>query len=83
MMSPSGFPLKLSFYQSVADIQVHYGREYDINTYSPNSEKTRLFKKRTWVAFIIMNISELDKGNGELYMLHGNLIITRVYLRFS
>ena len=41
MMSPSGFPLKLSFYQSIQDFQVHYGTEYDINTYSPNSDKTR------------------------------------------
>jgi len=31
---------------------------------------------------MIVSISELDKGNGELYMQHGNLDITMVYLRF-
>ena len=45
--------------------------------------KTRLFRKHNWVAFVIANISELEKGNGELYMVHGNLNITMVYLRFS
>ena len=44
---------------------------------------TRRFTKRNWVAFMIVNISELDKGNGELYMTHGNLHITMVYLRYS
>ena len=42
--------------------------------------KTRRFTKRNWVAFMIVNISELKKGNGELYMAHGNLNITMVYL---
>lgn len=32
--------------------------------------------------FMIVNISKLKKGIGELYMLHGNLDITMVYLRF-
>ena len=32
---------------------------------------------------MIVNISELEKGNGELYIVHGNLNITKVYLRFS
>ena len=32
---------------------------------------------------LVINISELGKGNGELYMVHGNLNITVVYLRFS
>jgi len=32
---------------------------------------------------MIVNISELEKGNGKLYMLHGNLDVTMVYLRFS
>ena len=36
---------------------------------------TRRFRKRNWVAFMIVNISELEKGNFELYMLHGNLDI--------
>ena len=47
--------------------------------------KTRRFRKRNWVAFMKVNISELEKENGELYMLHGNLDIdnTMVYLRFS
>ena len=41
--------------------------------------------KRNWVAFMIVNISELEKGNlnGELYMAHGNLNITMVYLSYS
>ena len=30
---------------------------------------------------MIENISELEKGNGELYMVHGNLDIT--FFRFS
>ena len=46
-------------------------------------ELTRRFTKRNWVAFIIVNISELEKGNGELYMAHGNLNITMVYIRHS
>ena len=29
---------------------------------------------------MIVNISELEKGNGELCMAHGNLNITMVYL---
>ena len=45
--------------------------------------KTRRFMKRNWVAFMIVNISELEKGNGELYMHAGNLNITMVNLRFS
>ena len=45
--------------------------------------KTRRFTKRNWVAFMIVNISELKKGNGELYMAHGNLNITMVYLRYT
>ena len=44
---------------------------------------TRCFTKRNWVAFVIVNNSELEKGNGELYMAHGNLNITMVYLRYS
>ena len=32
---------------------------------------------------MIANISELKKGNGKLYMVHGNLDITMVYLRFT
>jgi len=32
---------------------------------------------------MIVNISKLEKGNGKLYMLHGNLDITMVHLRFS
>ena len=32
---------------------------------------------------MIVNISELEKGNGELYMHTGNLNITMVNLRFS
>ena len=39
--------------------------------------------KRNWVAFMIVNISELEEGNDELYMHAGNLNITMVYLRFS
>ena len=35
--------------------------------------KTRSFTKRNWVAFMIVNISELEKGNGELYKAHGNI----------
>ena len=46
-------------------------------------ELTRRFTKRNWVAFMRVNISELEKGNGELYMAHGNLNITVVYLRYS
>ena len=45
--------------------------------------ETRRFTKRNWVAFMRVNISELEKGNGELYMAHGNLNITMVYLRYS
>ena len=37
--------------------------------------------KRNWVSFMIVNISELKKRNGEMYMLH--LEITLAYLRFS
>ena len=44
---------------------------------------TRRFMKLNWVAFMIVNISELEKGNGELYMHAGNLNITMVNLRFS
>ena len=44
---------------------------------------TRRFMKRNWVAFMIVNISELEEGNDELYMHAGNLNITIVYLRFS
>ena len=33
----------------------------------------KTLSKRNWVAFMIVNISELEKGNGELYMAHGNL----------
>ena len=36
-----------------------------------------------WVPFMKVDISELEKGNGELYMVRGNLNITMVYLRFS
>ena len=32
---------------------------------------------------MIVPISELEKGNGELYMVYGNLNITMVYLSFS
>ena len=32
---------------------------------------------------MIVNISELEKGNGELYIVHGNLNIIMVCLRFS
>ena len=32
---------------------------------------------------MIANISELEKGNDELCIVHGNLNITLVYLRFS
>ena len=32
---------------------------------------------------MIVNISELEKENGELYMVHGNLNITMVCLTFS
>ena len=32
------------------------------------SERTRRFMKRNWVAYMIVNISELEKENGELYM---------------
>ena len=47
--------------------------------------------KRNWVAFMIVNISELEEGNDELYMHTGNLnttiivsnYATMVYLRFS
>ena len=48
-------------------------------------DTTRHFRKRNWVEFMILNISELElKENGELYMVHGNLnIITPVHLRFS
>ena len=45
--------------------------------------KTRRFTKRNWVAFVMVNNSELEKGNGELYMAHGNPNITMVYLRYS
>lgn len=41
---------------------------------------TTRFRKRNWVAFMIVNISELEQGNGELYMLHGNLDIIMVQL---
>ena len=46
-------------------------------------EKTRRFMKRNWVAFMIVNISELEEGNDELYMHAGNLNITMVSLRIS
>ena len=29
--------------------------------------KTRRFRKRNWVAFMLVDLSELEKGNGELY----------------
>ena len=32
---------------------------------------------------LIVNILELEKGNGELYMMHINLNVTMVYLKFS
>ena len=32
---------------------------------------------------MIVDISELEKENGELCMVHGNLSITMVYFRFS
>ena len=32
---------------------------------------------------MMVNISEFEKENGELYMVHGNLNITMVYLRLS
>ena len=41
--------------------------------------ETRRFSKRNWVAFMIVNILKLDKGNDLLYMVHGNLDITMVY----
>ena len=41
----------------------------------PLEFETRRFTKRNWVAFMIVNISELEKENGELYMAHGNLNI--------
>ena len=44
---------------------------------------TRHLRKRNWVAFMIVIISELEKRNGELYMPHGNLDIKMVDLRFS
>ena len=40
---------------------------------------TRRFRKRNWVAFMIVNILKLDKANELLYMVHGNLDITMVY----
>ena len=42
--------------------------------------KTRRFRKRNWAAFMIVNISELEKGNGELYMVRGNLDFSMAYL---
>jgi len=53
------------------------------NANSPPLSRTRHFRKHNWVAFMIVNISELEKGNGKLYMLHGNLDITMVHLWFS
>ena len=38
------------------------------------------FRKRNWVTFMIVNISELEKGNGELYMVHGNVNIPIWYI---
>ena len=32
---------------------------------------------------MVVDILELEKGNGELYMLNGNLDISLAYLRFS
>ena len=46
-------------------------------------KQTRRFRKRNWVAFMTVNISELEKENGELCMVHGNLNITMVCLMFS
>ena len=46
-------------------------------------KETRRFRKHNWVAFMIVNISELEKGNGELCMVHGNQDIRMVYVRFS
>ena len=46
-------------------------------------KKTRRFRKRNRVSFMMVNISEFDKENGELYMVHENLNITMVYLRLS
>ena len=54
-----------------------------MNGQAPILILTRRFTKRNWVAFMIVNISELEKGNGELYIAHGNLNITMVYLRYS
>ena len=51
------------------------------NGISTEYNGTRRFTKRNWVAFMLVNISELEKGYGELYMAHGNLNITMVYLR--
>ena len=45
------------------------------------SNKT--LSKRNCVAFMIVNISELEKENGELYIVHGNFNITMVCLTFS
>ena len=44
---------------------------------------TRHFRKRNWIAFKIINISELEKGNSLLYMAHVDLNFTMVYLSFS
>ena len=49
----------------------------------PCSITTRCLRKRNWVAFMIVNFSELPKENGELCMVYGNLNITMVCLRFS
>lgn len=47
----------------------------ETNSVFPHGQKrsayrTRPFKKRNWVAFMTINISKLEKGNGELNM-HG------------
>ena len=46
-------------------------------------KKWRCFSKSNWVAVMIVNVTELEKENGELCMVHGNLNITMVCLRFS
>ena len=48
-----------------------------------NLNITGRFRKSNWVTFTIVNIPELEKGNGELYLMLGNLYITMVYLRLS
>ena len=79
----------LIFYSFILNVVVFYYVELECSKFLLKLRhetilRTRRFRKRTWDAFMIVNISELEIENCELWTLHGNLYITMAYLnRFS